>query len=237
MIEDTRNASNSGVVSMPTEDQWKMILSDYPASNVIAGAGSGKSTTLVLRVVFMVCYLKIDIREIKVISFTRASCVELREKIQKVLSFQTWKERSAIRDVAMESILKELVKTFHASLLSVVRRQYKNVDFFEFSGHGANNGFEAEQDDCDNLFATNITFAQKEMLLEAYRGCFSMIGYCSSVDAREFKLGVLFSVLKADIAKNTLCLKSVKLTSQPNLPNKNGGRAVVVFLADKFISH
>ena len=52
MMEDTRNASNSGVVSMPTEDQWKMILSDHPASSVIAGAGSGKSTTLVLRVVF-----------------------------------------------------------------------------------------------------------------------------------------------------------------------------------------
>lgn len=202
MMEDTRNASNSGVVSMPTEDQWKMILSDYPASSVIAGAGSGKSTTLVLRVVFMVCYLKIDIREIKVISFTRASCVELREKIQKVLSFQTWKERSAIRDVAMESILKELVKTFHASLLSVVRKQYKNVDFFEFSGHGANNGFEAEQDDCDNLFATNITSAQKEMLLEAYRGCFADCDGFREAILRLWDMSVLNKKFKLANSKN-----------------------------------
>ena len=55
MIDDTQKAVKAGLVSMPSESQWEMIFSDHPASSVVAGAGSGKSTTLVLRVVFMVC--------------------------------------------------------------------------------------------------------------------------------------------------------------------------------------
>jgi superfamily I DNA/RNA helicase len=60
---------------------------------VIAGAGSGKSTTLVLRVVLMVCYLGIRPQDVTVVSFTRASCKELREKLCKVLSVSIWRQR------------------------------------------------------------------------------------------------------------------------------------------------
>jgi len=45
-------------------------------------------------------------------------------------------------------------------------------------------------------------------------------GWRSGADAREFKVGVLFSVLKADISKNTLRLKSVKPPQRSKLQRK-----------------
>jgi superfamily I DNA/RNA helicase len=66
-----------------------MIFSDHPAT-CVAGAGSGKSTTLILRVVFMHFYLKIPLNKITVISFTKKSCEELSEKLNKVFTF--WDE-------------------------------------------------------------------------------------------------------------------------------------------------
>ncbi|KPN73527.1 UvrD-helicase domain-containing protein [Neisseria sp. 74A18] len=175
MKGDTQKAVDAGLVSMPTEEQWEMILSDHPASNVTAGAGSGKSTTLVLRVIFMICYLNININEVKIISFTRASCDELREKIKKVLTFPIWEKKSSLNDVDMDKLLKDLVKTFHASLASVAKRQYKSFDFFEFLKNKSLESDILTQDDCENFFLTNVDGVQKEKLLEVYRSCFTEI--------------------------------------------------------------
>jgi len=60
-------------------------------------------------------------------------------------------------------------------------------------------------------------------------------GWRSGADAREFKVGVLFSVLKADISKNTLRLKSVKIVAAIKFAKKNGGRAFVAFWQINFI--
>ena len=54
-------------------------------------------------------------------------------------------------------------------------------------------------------------------------------GWRSGADAREFKVGVLSSVLKADIAKNTLRLKSVKIVAVIKFAKKNGGKTVAAF--------
>lgn len=88
MVEMTKKAYEQGLIGYPTKSQWDMIFSDHPATCVVAGAGSGKSTTLVLRVVFMHFYLNIPLSQLTVISFTKNSCEELREKIYSV--FQFW---------------------------------------------------------------------------------------------------------------------------------------------------
>ena len=54
---------------------------------VIGPSGSGKSTTLVLRVVFMLCHVGIAPSQLTVISFTNASCAQLREQLLKLLAF------------------------------------------------------------------------------------------------------------------------------------------------------
>ena len=39
--------------AQPSSAQWKMIFSDTPSTSVIAGAGAGKSTSLVLRILLL----------------------------------------------------------------------------------------------------------------------------------------------------------------------------------------
>ncbi|RRW38543.1 UvrD-helicase domain-containing protein, partial [Stutzerimonas stutzeri] len=74
MRERVEQAVAAGIVSAPSEEQWAMILGRSPLTRIFAGAGSGKSTTLLLRVVFMLCHLGIEPGRLTVISFTNASC-------------------------------------------------------------------------------------------------------------------------------------------------------------------
>ena len=86
MREQVAQAVTLGVVSPPSEEQWAMILCRQPLARIFAGAGSGKSTTLVLRVVFMLCHLGVEPQRLTVISFTNASCAQLREQLLRLLA-------------------------------------------------------------------------------------------------------------------------------------------------------
>jgi hypothetical protein len=59
----------------PRDAQWEMILSDHPATYVVAGAGSGKSTSLVLRVIALNLYRGFSRNEISVFTFTRETLI------------------------------------------------------------------------------------------------------------------------------------------------------------------
>src|SRR5690606_8623734 len=83
-------AVEAGVICAPSDEQWAMILSDSPVTRIFAGAGSGKSTTLVLRVVFMPCHMEIPPERLTVISFTNASCMQLREQLLQVRGVGTF---------------------------------------------------------------------------------------------------------------------------------------------------
>ncbi|BCR25012.1 DEAD/DEAH box helicase [Aquipseudomonas alcaligenes] len=75
----------AGLIGAPSDEQWAMILCRAPLARIFAGAGSGKSTTLLLRVVFMLCHLQIPASSLTVISFTNASCAELRGQLLRLL--------------------------------------------------------------------------------------------------------------------------------------------------------
>lgn len=177
MRSEVANAVSKGLVSPPTEDQWKMILSNHPATCVVAGAGSGKSTTLVLRVVFMICHLGIRPREMTVVSFTRASCEELREKMFKVLSIDHWKQQLHPDDAPMlKSISENLVSTFHAALSRMASRQFSGVTWFDVMKEKEVNADQDDQhcNDIDNPIASGrkLTEPQLELLMDAYRKAF-----------------------------------------------------------------
>lgn len=95
---------------MPTEDQFSMILSDAPSTRVVAGAGSGKSTTLVLRCIYLHVYRAIPWEQITVVTFTRNS----RRDFVKKLS--TYAKRWDI-DLS-EKALSRIVRTFHSLAFS-----------------------------------------------------------------------------------------------------------------------
>lgn len=160
MKEAVATAVSEGSISPPTQAQWDMILSDHPVTCVVAGAGSGKSTTLVLRVVFMHCYLNIPLSDITVISFTRDSCKELREKIYKVLKL--WRH-----DLRAEQV-KNLVRTFHSALSAFGRDILGRREWFDLLKSNDENLI-TEDIDIDNpLSSGKLNTAQKILLNDAY---------------------------------------------------------------------
>lgn len=56
--------------AQPSTAQWKMIFSDTPSTYVIAGAGAGKSTSLVLRILLLHHYLGFELNAMTVVTFT-----------------------------------------------------------------------------------------------------------------------------------------------------------------------
>lgn len=65
------------------EDQRKIVLTDEDYLMVIAGAGSGKTTTISAKVNYLIEKLNIKDKEIIVISFTNKAVKELDERINK----------------------------------------------------------------------------------------------------------------------------------------------------------
>lgn len=200
MREQVGAAVAQGLVGAPTAAQWEMILSDHPATCVVAGAGSGKSTTLILRVVFMLCHLQIRPDDLTVISFTRASCAELREKLLRVLSFAPWKDSLAPDDALnLQKRCETMVSTFHSALYRVAKRSFGKGAWFDFLGQNAS-AAPAEHDVIDNpaVAGGKLNPLQSEQLQSAYRALFN--------DDMEFRRAVL-AMLRLECDRHTLLEK------------------------------
>ncbi len=175
MRAEVARAVQDGVVSAPTDAQWEMILSAHPATCVVAGAGSGKSTTLILRVVFMLCHLGIRPQDLTVVSFTVASCAELRAKLFRVLSFEAWTNRLAPEDgAALRARCERMVSTFHSALARVARTAFGDVQWFDFLAGDRGGQRPDSAEDFDNPAAGGrLNDAQLGMLHKAYRTLFN----------------------------------------------------------------
>ena len=160
MRERVAAAAAAGAVSPPSEEQWAMILCRAPATRIFAGAGSGKSTSLVLRVVFMLCHLGIEPGRMTVISFTNASCAQLREQLIRVLGFWQYPV-----DAAMA---RQTVRTFHSAMAALARDALDQPRWFEQLDERAAG---AEPD--NPLTGTRLRPAQQRLLKQAYQDCYA----------------------------------------------------------------
>ncbi|SDH92945.1 DEAD/DEAH box helicase [Pseudomonas panipatensis] len=152
-------AVSAGVLSPPSDEQWAMILCRQPLTRIFAGAGSGKSTTLVLRVVFMLCHLGIEAERITVISFTNASCAQLREQLQRVLGFWSFPFDQAQAH--------QCVRTFHSAMGGLAKALLGNPRWFEQLD-------ERNPDEPDNpLTGGRLRPAQQRLLQQAYSECYA----------------------------------------------------------------
>lgn len=139
----------------PSAAQWKLILATTPTACVVAGAGSGKSTSLVLRVVVLLHYLKFDPAELTVVTFTRESRHDFIDKLLRTLAL--WQHPFTSRQA------RELVRTFHSRLLPMVRSVPGLADVRAFETLGAGNGEDG------NAFDLRINDTQRELLNQCYR--------------------------------------------------------------------
>lgn len=136
----------------PTPDQWKLILTENPNTYVIAGAGSGKSTTLIYRILVMNQFLNIPLSNITIFSFTRKSTVEFREKLKQVYR----KFGLELKDSEVEKV----VRTFHSKIFQFARNLGVNR-LFEF--------LDEPEDNIDLNIGIKLGDKQKELLKEVYR--------------------------------------------------------------------
>lgn len=137
-----------------------MILCRQPLARIFAGAGSGKSTTLVLRVVFMLCHLGVEPQRLTVISFTNASCAQLREQLLRVLAHWQYPFDAAQA--------RQCVRTFHSALGSLAREVLGNPRWFEQLD---DRDPAAEPD--NPLAAGRLRPAQQRLLKQAYQQCYA----------------------------------------------------------------
>ncbi|WP_339487484.1 DEAD/DEAH box helicase [Pseudomonas sp. EL_65y_Pfl2_R95] len=161
MRELVNKAASAGVVSQPSAEQWAMILSDAPLTRVFAGAGSGKSTTLLLRVVFMLCHLQVKPEQLTVISFTSASCEQLRKQLLNLLSF--WQYPFD------QTQARQCVRTFHSAMGTLATELLGKPSWFEQLNEKS-----ANPNELDNpLTASRLGAAQQRLLKQAYQSCYS----------------------------------------------------------------
>lgn len=146
--------------AQPSAAQWKMILSDTPSTYVIAGAGAGKSTSLVLRILLLHHYLGYELNAMTVVTFTRESRKDFIAKLIDVLGL--WGHGISMAQA------RDLVRTFHSRILPLVRSLpgFEQVRAFENLGNSAA-GREADVD--SNPFDLRINDAQRQELNQCYR--------------------------------------------------------------------
>lgn len=150
----------------PTEDQWLMIFSTTPSTCVVAGAGSGKSTTLVLRILLLHHYLGFELSSMTVVTFTAMSRFDFTEKL--VETFRLWGV-----ELSPEKVKKQLVRTFHSKILDFARALpgLDRVCPFEFFKEESSQSDLVDDDDENNEavgFSTRLNEAQFRLLNRAY---------------------------------------------------------------------
>ncbi|KKB61183.1 hypothetical protein WM40_24635 [Robbsia andropogonis] len=173
----------------PTDNQLRLIFSTRAALPVLAGAGSGKSTSLVNRFLLATNYLNVQLRHITVFTFTRKSRRDFIEKL--IEESQFWPTPITLKEAEAS------VRTFHSKALQLFRaKRGRDVAVFEFLKDeipAAKNSAEAtiptsdvappsddllseeefRANDVDSLMPGNLSRIQLRLLHDAYTTRFS----------------------------------------------------------------
>ena len=108
------------------EDQIKAILTDEEYSLIIAGAGTGKTTTMASKIKYLVDIKKIPPNEILAISFTKKATEELQKRI--VVDFNIPAEVTTFHSLGLMYI-REIFKPHKCY---VVDKNIRNSIFLEY---------------------------------------------------------------------------------------------------------
>lgn len=97
-------------------NQRKAIITDEINNLIIAGAGSGKSLTIVGKIKYLIYEKNIDAKDILCISFTNDACNSLKKKVEKNIEVLTFhklalkilsNEHFQITDITLEYVVDE----------------------------------------------------------------------------------------------------------------------------------
>ena len=117
------------------KQQQDIVLDSSQNLLVVAGAGSGKTLTILGKIYYLVKYKKILPEEILCISFTRASSSSLEQKINKDLSLNV--PVYTFHKLALE-ILKQCSKEYKITsvdTLELIINEFFTIDILKFPKH------------------------------------------------------------------------------------------------------
>ncbi len=98
----------------PSPQQWAAITAPLGPSVVVAGAGSGKTTLMAARVVYLVVTGQVRPEEVLGLTFTTKAASELRHRIRDyLLTAGVLSEATAVRDDDVDT-LEPMVATYNA---------------------------------------------------------------------------------------------------------------------------
>jgi DNA helicase-2/ATP-dependent DNA helicase PcrA len=98
----------------PSAQQWEAISAPLAPAVVIAGAGSGKTTLMAARVVYLVATGQVRPDEILGLTFTTKAAAELRGRIREALQQAGALEPVIGEDGTVEDVLEPTVATYNA---------------------------------------------------------------------------------------------------------------------------
>lgn len=162
----------------PTAAQCKLILTSAGAQSVVAGAGSGKSTSLISRLLVMNKHLGVSLNNISVFTFTRNSRFDFIAKL--VESAGHWGVELD------EKRATKRVRTFHSKVLELCKEILpSSTQIFDMlekvpkppPGSAEELRYIAQQqafaDEADNPFDSTISNQQASILRDAYVRCYT----------------------------------------------------------------
>lgn len=161
----------------PNEDQRKLIFSRSRNTLAIAGAGSGKTTSLINRLLFLHLKCKVPLEQLTVFSFTRASVSDFREKLIEVFS------ANGIEVTPEKS--EQIIRTFHSKVLEMSKSSFMNghIGIFEFLKDKVDKDLESKDEEAQYKAAlkkaneelvviSELNNAQSDLLFEALERCY-----------------------------------------------------------------
>ena len=101
-----------GAAHAASDEQWAAITSPLRPTVVVAGAGSGKTTLMAQRVVWLVATGQVRPEEVLGLTFTTKAAAELRHRITAALGAAGLLDTSV--SVEGEDVLEPTVATYHA---------------------------------------------------------------------------------------------------------------------------
>lgn len=109
LLPDVTSTSPPNTLSAPSPDQWAAVLAEERAANVVAGPGTGKTTTLIHRVKHLVEVNGVHPNQILILTFTNKAALELLERLRSA----GIKEASEIWAGTFHSFGLEFLRKYH----------------------------------------------------------------------------------------------------------------------------
>jgi superfamily I DNA/RNA helicase len=157
---------------LPTVEQWEMLLSSEASTSVIAGAGSGKSTTLIHRLLIFHKLLGIPLDEMHVFSFTKASVRDFQQKrVTQLLNWEKLVEGKTETPQRREELTKaatRVVSTFHSALYQLRAATHPGAIGTPFDMLGNKAATEEDQGNFNPFLAAKLSAAQREIVNAAH---------------------------------------------------------------------